>query len=44
MVNFQLFNLHQSVRITPRDRVKREHREISSVKSWINVSDCQMAL
>ena len=44
MVKSRPSNLHQSAKIVPRDRVKRECRQISSVPSWIDVSNSQIAL
>ena len=44
MIKSRSSDLHQSIRIAPRERVKREHREISSVRLLIDVLDSQMVL
>ena len=44
MFKSQLSDLHWSVSIVPRDRVRREYGEISFVRSLIDVSNSHMTL
>ena len=44
MVNSRPLDLNRSLKITSHDHDKRKHREISSVRSRIDVSNSHMAL
>ena len=44
MFKSQLSDLHRTINIVPRDRVRREYREILFVRSLIDVSNSHIAL